>query len=124
MVMPPSVAVDARCCVRRRQSADRRPAVGGAENLDLEACARAGVEVVRPATASAVAEAEFAIGALLQMLRRVPVINAEGLAGRARAGGAVVGIVGMTSGGTAAGAAAGRPSARVSSATTRRCTAG
>jgi hypothetical protein len=52
--------------------------------------------VVRPATASANAEAEFAIGALLQMLRRVPVINAEGLAVGRELGGSVVGIVGMT----------------------------
>ena len=50
----------------------------GAENIDLDACARAGVEVVRPASASAAAEAEFVIGALLQMLRRVPILNDEG----------------------------------------------
>jgi phosphoglycerate dehydrogenase-like enzyme len=52
--------------------------------------------VVRPATASANAEAEFTIGALLQMLRRVPVINAEGLAVGREVGGSVIGIVGMT----------------------------
>ena len=96
MVLPPSVAVD-RAVLR---AAPQLLTVGrlsaGAENLDLEACARAGVEVVRPATASANAEAEFAIGALLQMLRRVPVINAEGLAVGRELGGAVVGIVGMT----------------------------
>lgn len=96
MVLPPSVAVD-RSVLR---AAPHLLTVGrlssGAENLDLEACARAGVEVVRPATASAHAEAEFAIGALLQMLRRVPVINAEGLAVGREVGGAVIGIVGMT----------------------------
>lgn len=96
MVLPPSVAVD-RTVLR---AAPRLMTVGrlsaGAENLDLEACARAGVEVVRPATASANAEAEFAIGALLQMLRRVPVINAEGLAVGRELGGSVIGIVGMT----------------------------
>jgi D-3-phosphoglycerate dehydrogenase len=69
----------------------------GAENIDLDACERAGVEVVRPATASASAEAEFAIGALLQMLRRVPVLNAEGLlVGRELGGTTVGGLVGMT----------------------------
>jgi D-3-phosphoglycerate dehydrogenase len=96
MVLPPSVAVD-RAVLR---AAPQLLTVGrlsaGAENLDLESCARAGVEVVRPATASANAEAEFAIGALLQMLRRVPVINAEGLAVGRELGGSVVGIVGMT----------------------------
>ncbi len=96
MVLPPSVAVD-RPVLR---AAPHLMTVGrlsaGAENLDLEACARAGIEVVRPATASANAEAEFAVGALLQMLRRVPVINAEGLAVGRELGGSVVGIVGMT----------------------------
>ena len=96
LVLPPSVAVDAGVLL----AAPRLLAVGrlsaGAENLDLEACARAGVEVVRPATASANAEAEFSVGALLQMLRRVPVINAEGLAVGREIGGSVIGIVGMT----------------------------
>ena len=97
LVIPPSVALD----VQALRSAPRLLTVGrlssGAENLDLDACARAGVEVVRPVTASAVAEAEFAIGALLQMFRRVPVINAEGLLVGRELGGAVIGIVGMTS---------------------------
>ncbi len=96
LVLPPSVAVD-RAVLR---AAPYLMTVGrlsaGAENLDLESCARAGIEVVRPATASANAEAEFAIGALLQMLRRVPVINAEGLAVGRELGGSVIGIVGMT----------------------------
>jgi D-3-phosphoglycerate dehydrogenase / 2-oxoglutarate reductase len=96
MVLPPSVAVD-RAALR---AAPRLLTVGrlsaGAENLDLEACARAGIEVVRPATASANAEAEFTIGALLQMLRRVPVLNAEGLAVGRELGGSVIGIIGMT----------------------------
>ena len=70
LILPPSVAVDAETlaaapllCAVGRLSA-------GAENIDVEACARAGIEVVRPAAASAPAEAEFLIGALLQMLRR------------------------------------------------------
>jgi len=96
LVLPPSVAVD----VPVLRAAPRLLTVGrlssGAENLDLEACARAGVEVVRPATASANAEAEFAIGALLQLFRRVPVINAEGLAVGRELGGSVIGIIGMT----------------------------
>jgi D-3-phosphoglycerate dehydrogenase / 2-oxoglutarate reductase len=94
-VIPPSVALDSETIV----SAPLLRAVGrlsaGAENIDLDACARAGVEVVRPVTASATAEAEFAIGALLQMLRRVPVVNAEGLLVGRELGGTTIGLVGM-----------------------------
>lgn len=95
-IIPPSVAIDAYAL----ENAPQLRAVGrlsaGAENIDVEACSRAGVEVVRPANASAAAEAEFAIGALLQMLRRVPVVNAEGLLVGRELGGATVGLVGMS----------------------------
>jgi D-3-phosphoglycerate dehydrogenase / 2-oxoglutarate reductase len=95
VVLPPSAAVDAQTLA----AAPRLRAVGrlsaGAENIDIEACMLAGVEVVRPSTASAAAEAEFVIGALLQMLRRVPVLSAEGLMVGRELGGSVVGIVGM-----------------------------
>ncbi len=68
----------------------------GSENIDIDACSRAGVEVVRPVNASAAAEAEFMIGALLQMLRRVPVESEAGqLVGR-ELGGSVIGLIGMT----------------------------
>lgn len=96
MIIPPSVSLDAVAL----QRAPVLRLVGrlsvGADNIDLEACARAGIEVVRPASAYAAAEAEFAIGALLQLLRRVPIINEEGyLVGR-ELGGAYVGLVGVT----------------------------
>jgi D-3-phosphoglycerate dehydrogenase len=95
MIIPPSVAIDAQAV----QLAPMLRAVGrlsaGSENIDLDACTRAGVEVVRPLTASAVAEAEFCIGALLQMLRRVPVVSEEGLLVGRELGGARVGLVGM-----------------------------
>jgi phosphoglycerate dehydrogenase-like enzyme len=67
----------------------------GAENIDLEACARADVEVVRSPTATAHAEAEFMIGALLSMLRRVPVPTPDGIPMGRELGGATVGLVGM-----------------------------
>jgi phosphoglycerate dehydrogenase-like enzyme len=96
MIVPPSVALDAETL----QKAPMLCAVGrlsaGAENIDLDACARAGVEVVRPSNASAAAEAEFAIGAMLQLLRRVPVVNAEGLLVGRELGGSTVGLVGLT----------------------------
>ncbi|HEY6135069.1 MAG TPA: NAD(P)-dependent oxidoreductase [Rubrivivax sp.] len=96
LVIPPSVALDAAAL----RVAPMLRTVGrlsaGAENIDLEACAVAGVEVVRPASASASAEAEFAIGALLQMLRRVPVLSSEGLLVGRELGSCTVGLVGMT----------------------------
>jgi phosphoglycerate dehydrogenase-like enzyme len=95
IVIPPSVAVDTLAL----QRAPALRVVGrmsvGAENIDLEACSRAGIEVVRPTGASATAEAEFAVGALLQLLRRVPILNDEGLLVGRELGGSVVGLVGM-----------------------------
>lgn len=95
LVIPPSVALDAQVL----HYAPVLRAVGrlsaGAENIDLDACGRAGVEVVRSVTASAVAEAEFMIGALLQMFRRVPVLSSEGLLVGRELGGATIGLVGM-----------------------------
>jgi len=96
IVIPPSVTLDAQAV----QEAGALRVVGrlssGSENIDIDACGRRGIEVVRPATASAAAEAEFAIGALLQMLRRVPIANDEGLLVGRELGSAVVGLVGMT----------------------------
>ena len=96
LIIPPSVALDAFTV----QSAPMLRAVGrlssGAENIDVEACTRAGIEVVRPLTASATAEAEFLIGALLQLLRRVPVVNDEGLLVGRELGACTIGVVGLT----------------------------
>jgi D-3-phosphoglycerate dehydrogenase len=96
LVVPPSVALDAQAL----HYAPVLRAVGrvssGAENIDLDACARAGVEVVRSVTATAAAEAEFMVGALLAMLRRVPVVNAEGLLVGRELGGSTVGLIGMS----------------------------
>ena len=97
LVIPATVALDADVLA----AAPMLKAVGrlsaGVENIDFDACARAGAEVVRPGDATAQAEAEFMIGALLQMLRRVPVVNAEGLLVGRELGGATVGMVGMAS---------------------------
>lgn len=95
MIVPPAVSVDAQAL----HYAPVLRAVGrvsaGAENIDLDACARAGVEVVRSLTASAQAEAEFMIGALLSMLRRVPVVGSDGMLVGRELGAATVGLVGM-----------------------------
>ncbi|HSV69837.1 MAG TPA: NAD(P)-dependent oxidoreductase [Methylibium sp.] len=65
----------------------------GLENIDVEACTRAGVELVRGAAATAPAEAEFMIGALIALLRP----GADG--GRVTPGrelaSATVGLIGM-----------------------------
>jgi D-3-phosphoglycerate dehydrogenase/(S)-sulfolactate dehydrogenase len=95
MIVPPSVAIDAQTL----HYAPVLRAVGrisaGAENIDLDACARSGVEVVRSLTATAQAEAEFMIGALLSMLRRVPVIGTDGMLVGRELGAATVGLIGM-----------------------------
>lgn len=95
-IVSPAVALDAAALKR----ASRLRIVGrlsaGAENIDLRACAQAGIEVIRPASAGAQAEAEFAVAALLQMLRRVPIFSSEGLLLGRELGGSVVGVVGMT----------------------------
>jgi len=96
IIIPPSVALDVAALQRAPQLRIVGRLSAGAENIDLEACARAGVEVVRPASASAAAEAEFVIGALLQMLRRVPIIGEDGLLVGRELGGLTVGVVGMT----------------------------
>jgi len=95
MIVPPTVTLDAQAL----HYAPVLRAVGrvsaGAENIDLDACARAGVEVVRSLTATAQAEAEFMIGALLSMLRRVPVVGSDGMLVGRELGGATVGLIGM-----------------------------
>lgn len=95
MVIPPTVALDAATLAQAPQLRAVGRLSAGAENIDLEACARAGVEVVRAGDATAQAEAEFMVCALLQMLRRVPVVSAEGLLVGRELHGATVGLVGM-----------------------------
>ncbi|CAG1019404.1 D-3-phosphoglycerate dehydrogenase / 2-oxoglutarate reductase [Burkholderiaceae bacterium] len=95
MIIPPSVTLDAQALhyapvlrVVGRVSA-------GVENIDLDACARAGVELVRSVTATAQAEAEFMIGALLSLLRRVPVVGSDGMLVGRELSACTVGLIGM-----------------------------
>lgn len=96
VILPAGVAVD----VPLLRAAPRLRVVGrvsaGGENIDLEACRVARVEVVRSMTASASAEAEFAIGALLAMLRRVPVQASDGAMVGREIGCSTIGLIGMT----------------------------
>lgn len=95
LILPPTVALDAQTL----HYAPVLRAVGrvsaGAENIDLEACARAGIEVVRSQSATAQAEAEFMIGALLSLLRRVPVAGSDGMLVGRELGACTVGLIGM-----------------------------
>ena len=95
MIVPPTVTIDSQAL----HYAPVLRAVGrvsaGAENIDVEACGRARVEVVRGLTATAQAEAEFMIGAVLSMLRRVPVVGSDGMLVGRELGAATVGLVGM-----------------------------
>ncbi|HEY1091946.1 MAG TPA: NAD(P)-dependent oxidoreductase [Burkholderiaceae bacterium] len=96
LVLPPSVAVDAALL----RNAPRLRVVGrmsgGSENIDTDACRAAHVEVARSLTATASAEAEFIIGALLAMLRRVPVESSDGMLVGRELGCSTVGLVGIT----------------------------
>ena len=96
LVIPPQVAVDTLLL----RAAPRLRALGrvssGAENIDLQACSAANVEVVRSTADSAAAEAEFMIGALLAMLRRVPVVCSDGTMAGRELGCSTIGLIGMT----------------------------
>lgn len=96
LIVPPSVALDAGLI----RMAPKLRVVGrmsaGAENIDLEACRASRIEVVRSLTATAAAEAEFVIGALLALLRRVPVQSSDGMWVGRELGCATIGLIGMT----------------------------
>lgn len=96
LVLPASVAVDAQLL----RAAPRLRVLGrvsaGLENIDLDACRAAQVELVRSTTATANAEAEFVVGALLALLRRVPVQASDGMLVGRELGCATVGLIGMT----------------------------
>ncbi|WP_349745022.1 NAD(P)-dependent oxidoreductase [Roseateles cavernae] len=96
LVLPPHVPLD----IALLRAAPKLRVVGrmsaGLENLDTEACRSAGIEVVRSITATASAEAEFVVGALLALLRRVPVQASDGMLVGRELGCATVGLIGMS----------------------------
>lgn len=96
LILPPNVPVDAGLL----RAAPRLRVIGrmsaGVENIDIEACRSSHVELVRSLTATASAEAEFVIGALLAMLRRVPVQASDGMLVGRELGCATVGLIGMS----------------------------
>jgi D-3-phosphoglycerate dehydrogenase / 2-oxoglutarate reductase len=96
LVVPPTVAIDAQTLLEAPQLRIVGRLAQGVDQIDIEACGRAGVEVVRPASAQAPAEAEFAVAALLQMLRRMPIVNSDGFLVGRELGHCAVGLVGLT----------------------------
>ena len=70
--------------------------VGGtADNIDVDACALRNVTIVRNPVASAMAEAEFMIGALLQMFRRLPQPRGDIYREGRELGASTVGLLGL-----------------------------
>ncbi len=96
LILPPHVAVDAALL----RAAPRLRVIGrfsaGVENIDMEACRKAQVELVRSLTATASAEAEFVIAALLSLLRRVPIQSSDGMLVGRELGCCTVGLIGMS----------------------------
>jgi len=96
LILPPNVAVEASLL----RAAPQLRVVGrmsaGGENIDMDACRAHQVEVVRSLTASANAEAEFVMGALLALLRRVPVMSSDGMLVGRELGCATIGLIGVT----------------------------
>ncbi len=94
VLLPPSLPINAQMLAAAPRLRAIGRIVGGHENIDLAACARSGVEVVRNLDATAPAEAEFILGALLALLRPSPE-EAGHVAGR-ELGACCVGLIGMT----------------------------
>jgi D-3-phosphoglycerate dehydrogenase / 2-oxoglutarate reductase len=96
VVLPPNVPLDAALLRHAPKLRVVARMSAGLENIDMEACRLANVEVVRSLTATANAEAEFIIGALLALLRRVPVQSSDGMLVGRELGCATVGLIGMS----------------------------
>jgi D-3-phosphoglycerate dehydrogenase len=93
VLLPPHLSIDQRVLAQSPRLRVIGRIVGGHENIDLSACTRAGVEVVRCIDAAAPAEAEFILGALLALLRPSPEEMGR-VAGR-ELGTSTVGLIGM-----------------------------
>lgn len=95
-MLPTQVSINARLLARSPSLRAIGRVGGGPENIDLDACHRAGVMVVRSPDATAPAEAEFMLGALLTLLRPNPQSSLR-VVGRELAH-CHVGLVGMGTG--------------------------
>jgi phosphoglycerate dehydrogenase-like enzyme len=95
VIVPASVAMDAQALRHAPVLRAIGRVSGGPDSIDVDACSRLEIEVVRSRTASAQAEAEFMVGALLSLLRRVPVMGADGRFVGRELSAATVGLLGM-----------------------------
>jgi D-3-phosphoglycerate dehydrogenase / 2-oxoglutarate reductase len=95
LILPATLALNSQTLRHAPQLRAVGRVSGGSENIDVEACTRFGVEVVRSITATAQAEAEFALSAMLSLLRRVPVVGADGMRVGRELGASTVGLIGM-----------------------------
>ncbi len=95
LIAPPEVRIDAALLRGARGLRAIGRASGGADNIDTEACRKAGVEIVRSQASTASAEAEFAVGALLSLLRRVPIEGSDGLKVGRELGCSTIGVLGL-----------------------------
>lgn len=99
LIAPASLRIDSLLLEWAPQlRAVARTGSGSAAPIDLDACERAGVEVLRNGGAHASAHAEFVVGALLAQWRRSEAVVAEGAAAAREIGGATVGIFGLQPG--------------------------
>ena len=94
VIVPAGMVVDAAFLAQVPQLRAVARIAPGVDGIDLDACAKAKVEVVRALMANASAEAEFMLGAVLKLLRRLPE-NGRLREGR-ELGTSTVGLVGMT----------------------------
>lgn len=95
VVIPPGMVFDARALAAAPHLRAVARVGAGADGIDLDACLKARVEVVRSLVASAAAEAEFMLGAALKLLRRLPDSNGRHREGR-ELGMCTVGLIGMS----------------------------
>ena len=95
LIVPHGIRIDARVLMHAPWLRAVACAGDAADWVDLAACERAGVAVLRAGHASAQAEAEFALGALLALLRRAPAADAEGRPTGRELGPLTIGLVGM-----------------------------
>ena len=95
-ILPPAVMLDGSVLRHAPRLRVVSRVSAGVGNIELEACTQAGVEVARASGARAAAEAEFVIGALLALLRGVPIVTDEGLLIGRELSACIVGIVGVT----------------------------
>jgi phosphoglycerate dehydrogenase-like enzyme len=95
-IVPPALPLDARTLHQARRLRAIGRISGGAEEVDLAACNRAGIEIVRGVGATAQAEAEFMLGALLAMLRGLPHRAAQTARVGRELGSSTLGLIGLS----------------------------